>query len=112
MLDDREFARYWAENRIQFNPRGANALGHELRGKGVPASIIAETLADLDEEAAARKVLEAGVRRLAHLEPGDFRRKLGAYMARRGFSYEVIAPLVEEALEAVRCEALSEESEG
>ena len=111
MLDDREFARYWAENRIQFNPRGANALGHELRGKGVPASIIAETLADLDEEAAARKVLEAGVRRLAHLEPGDFRRKLGAYMARRGFSYEVIAPLVEEALEAVRCEALSEESE-
>jgi regulatory protein len=112
MLDDREFARYWAENRIQFNPRGANALGHELRGKGVPASIIAETLADLDEEAAARKVLEAGVRRLAHLEPGDFRRKLGAYMARRGFSYEVIAPLVEEALEAVRGEALSEESEG
>ena len=112
MLDDREFARYWAENRIQFNPRGANALGHELRGKGVPASIIAETLADLDEEAAARKVLEAGVRRLAHLEPGDFRRKLGAYMARRGFSYEVITPLVEEALEAVRGEALSEESEG
>ena len=112
MLDDREFARYWAENRIQFNPRGANALGHELRGKGIPASIIAETLADLDEEAAARKVLEAGVRRLAHLEPGDFRRKLGAYLARRGFSYEVIAPLVEEALEAVRGEALSEESEG
>jgi len=111
MLDDREFARYWAENRIQFNPRGANALGHELWGKGVPASIIAETLADLDEEAAARKVLEAGVRRLAHLEPGDFRRKLGAYMARRGFSYEVITPLVEEALEAVRGEALSEESE-
>lgn len=111
MLDDREFARYWAENRIQFNPRGANALGHELRAKGVPASIIAETLADLDEEAAARKVLEAGVRRLAHLEPGDFRRKLGAYMARRGFSYEVITPLVEEALEAVRGEALAEESE-
>jgi len=112
MLNDREFARYWMENRAQFNPRGASALGHELRGKGVPASIIAETLPDLDEESAARKVLEAGARRLAHLGPVEFRRKLGAYLARRGFSYEVIVPLVEEALEALRCEVLSQESEG
>jgi regulatory protein len=46
LLDDREFARYWVENRLQFNPRGARALRHELRGKGVSASVIADTLAD------------------------------------------------------------------
>jgi regulatory protein len=106
MLDDREFARYWVENRLQFNPRGARALGHELRQKGVPASIIADALVGFDEEAAARKASEAGARRLAHLEPDAFRRRLGAYLARRGFAYVVIAPLVEEMLDAVHCEVL------
>lgn len=108
LLDDREFARYWVENRLQFNPRGAYALRYELRGKGVPDAIIADALVDLDEEAAARQVAEAGARRLTHLEPRDFCRKLGAYMARRGFSYAVIKPLVEEMLDSGRCEALTD----
>jgi regulatory protein len=107
MLDDREFARYWVENRLQFNPRGARALSHELWEKGVPASIIADTLAGFDEQAAARKAAEAGASRLSHLDAGRFRRRLGAYLARRGFSYAVIKPLVGEMLEAVCCEALS-----
>ena len=105
LLDDREFARYWVENRLQFNPRGARGLRHELREKGVPAPIIADTLADLDEESAARKVAEAGARRLAHLETRDFRRRLKAYLARRGFSYEVIEPLIEEMVEKAQHEA-------
>jgi len=113
LLNDREFARYWVENRLQFNPRGARALRHELREKGVPAPVITDTLVDLDEEFAAHKAAEAGARRLAHLEPPDFRRRLGAYLARRGFSYAVVKPLVEEMLEAVRCEVLSNiESKG
>jgi len=108
LLDDREFARYWVENRLQFNPRGARVLRQELWQRGVPVSIIADTLAGLDEEVAARKAADAGARRLAHLEPRDFRRRLGAYLARRGFSYVVIETLVQEMLEAACCEALSD----
>jgi regulatory protein len=108
LLDDREFARYWVENRLQFNPRGARALRQELRQRGVSTSIITDTLAGLDEEVAARKAADAGARRLAHLEPRDFRRRLWAYLARRGFSYTVIETLVEEMLEAACCEALSD----
>jgi len=108
LLDDREFARYWVENRLQFNPRGARVLRQELWQRGVPDSIIADALAGLDEEAAARKAADAGARRLAHLEPGDFRRRLGAYLARRGFSYAVIETLVEEMLEAACGEASSD----
>jgi len=108
LLDDREFARYWVENRLQFNPRGTRALRQELWEKGVPDSALAEALEDFDEETAARKVAEAGARRMAHLEPPDFRRRLRAYMARRGFSYAVIEPLVEEMLEATHCEASSD----
>lgn len=105
LLDDREFARYWVENRAQFKPRGARALRQELWEKGVPDAIVAETLEGFDAEGAARRVAEAGARRMAHLDPRDFRRKLSAYMARRGFSYEIISPLIEEMLETVRCES-------
>ncbi len=106
LVDDGEFARYWVENRVQFKPRGARALHYELREKGIADSIIADALADLDEELAARQVAETGARRLTHLQARDFRRKLSAYMARRGFSYAVIAPLIEELLDAKSCETL------
>ena len=108
LLNDLEFARYWVENRMQFKPRGAYALRHELREKGVPASIIVAALKDFDEEAAARKAAEAGALRLAHPPSRDFRRKFQGYMARRGFSYALIEPLMVEMLEAAHCEDLSD----
>jgi regulatory protein len=112
LLNDREFARYWVENRLQFKPRGIRALRQELWEKGVPDAIVSETLEGLDEESAARAAAETGARRMARLEPNDFRRRLQTYMARRGFSFAVIKPLVEEMLEA-HCETLLdiEESE-
>jgi regulatory protein len=105
LLDDGEFANYWVENRVQFKPRGARALRQELWQKGIPDAVIAEALEDFDEQDAARRVAEAGARRMARLKPRDFRRKLSGYMARRGFSYAVIKPLVEEMLEKVSCES-------
>jgi regulatory protein len=105
LLDDGEFARYWVENRVQFKPRGARALRQELWEKGIPDAVIAEALERFDEQNAARRVAQAGARRMARLDPRDFRRKLSAYMARRGFSYAVIKPLVEEMLESTRCES-------
>ncbi|MGD8998738.1 MAG: RecX family transcriptional regulator [Anaerolineae bacterium] len=104
LLDDREFARYWVDNRARFNPRGLRGLRYEMRQKGVPRDIIEEALATFDVAAAARKVAEAGARRLSQEDPSAFRRKLQAYMARRGFSYEVIRPLVEERVEERRRE--------
>jgi regulatory protein len=104
LLDDREFARYWVDNRARFNPRGVRGLRHELRRKGVGHDVIDAALLDFDVQAAARKAAEAGARRLSREAPRDFRRKLKAYMARRGFSYAQIKPLIEEKLEERRAE--------
>jgi regulatory protein len=111
LLDDREFARYWVDNRERFNPRGLRGLRHELAQKGVSSEIIDEALATYDEEAAARRTAEAGARRLSLGDLSAFRRKLKAYMARRGFSYAVIIPLIEELVEERCCEE-DIESEG
>jgi len=111
LVDDREFANYWVDNRARFNPRGLRGLRYELRRRGVSHAIIDEALDSFDASAAASRVAEAGARRLSREAPDDFRRKLKAYMARRGFSYHLIKPLVEEKLEERRADE-NTESEG
>lgn len=95
LVDDRAFARYWVDNRFQFNPRGVFALRQELRQKGVDDATIEGVLATYDEEAAAQRAAEEAARRLQHLDPAAFRRRLGGYLRRRGFSFALIRPLVE-----------------
>jgi regulatory protein len=109
LLDDIGFANYWVENRIQFNPRGPHALRHELRQKGVADVVIREVLAEIDEESMARTAAATGFQRFAHLEESDIRRKLVAYLARRGFSYAIITPLVEEILTSRTSNATEDE---
>ena len=105
LLDDREFAHYWVDNRTRFNPRGLRGLRYELRQKGIASAIIDDVLATVDVESAARKAATKGARRLSNLNPRDFRRKLQAYLNRRGFSYSVIKPVVEEKLEEAHCQS-------
>ncbi|MFW6135910.1 MAG: RecX family transcriptional regulator [Chloroflexota bacterium] len=102
LLDDREFAKYWVDNRARFNPRGFRGLRHELQQRGVSRDVIDDALETFDVEAAARQAVEAGASRLSQEAPPDFRRKLQAYMARRGFSYAVTSPLVQEKLQEKR----------
>ena len=61
----------------------------ELRQKGIDVETIQSTLEGLDEETLA---YEAGLKkagRLKGLEWSDFRKKLGDFLSRRGFSYSV-----------------------
>ena len=101
LLDDLDFARYWVENRVSFNPR---MLRYELRQKGLSDETIAQALTDLDEEEGAYRVALRRGRRLAHLDQVSFRKKLGAHLLRRGFPYEVVNPTVERAWQELGAE--------
>jgi len=96
LLDDLAFARYWVENRSQFNPRGVAVLRRELVQKGVDERFIEQALAEYDEEAAAARAAEGLVRRLSGLDPATFRRRLHDHLARRGFPYAVIDSLIQQ----------------
>lgn len=98
LLSDARFAEDWIDNRVSFRPRGQTQLRFELRQKGVQESTIEEALqnAQLDEfklaEAAGTKL----ARRYAGLSWLDFRQKLSAALARRGFSYETAITVTRE----------------
>lgn len=95
LLDDAQFAAYWIEQREAFKPRSRLALGQELRQKGIGRDVIDAALEDFDEYAAAHKAADIAARRWTHLDEETFRTKLGRFLQRRGFSYEVVRETVE-----------------
>jgi regulatory protein len=99
-LDDAGFARFWTQNRSTFKPLSRRALRQELRDKGVADSVIQETLEDVDESSLAEQAARAQLRKWRGLAKRDFKQKLAAYLARRGFSYDttqdVAARLIDE----------------
>ena len=96
-LDDREFARFWVEQRNQFRPVAPRALRYELRQKGVDESVAQEIIDKLSDatsacEAAARSRL---YRWREETNPAQFRRKLGSFLQRRGFDWEVAQAVID-----------------
>lgn len=95
LLDDRAFARFWVENRESFRPRGKIALRYELRRKGVGEEAIDAAIQDVDESEGAYRVARTRALRLTRVDRETFRRRLGGYLSRRGFSYSVVRETVE-----------------
>jgi regulatory protein len=95
LLDDAAFARYWVDNRERFEPRSRRALRYELSQKGVPDAAIQAALDDLDEEDAAYRAASARLRRYARADEEMFRKRLGDFLARRGFGYGIVRDVLD-----------------
>ncbi len=96
-LNDAAFAEQWARARQERQGLGPARLARELKAKGVGEAEIAGALGSLRAERDVREVAaEAAARRLKGLRglpPEVGRRRLAAYLERRGFSAEVILDL-------------------
>ena len=112
VLSDQQFAEFWVENREQFNPRGARALSAELRQRGVDRETIEATVAPERDEERALAAAQKKLRGLAHADYQTFRKQLGGFLLRRGFSYGVSAGVVRQLWEQLHQEGAAEEDEG
>ncbi len=99
-LDDEDFARRWVENRATHRPRGKRLLQQELRNKGIDRETAREVIdqADLDEATDAEQIARRRLPSYAGDDPATIRRRLGAYLARRGYGYDVIRAALERVL--------------
>lgn len=94
LLNDEAFARYWLENRESFNPRGQKMLKRELIQKGIAAETVTEVVSAVDEGASALRAAQKRIRNWPTMDYREFERRLGGYLGRRGFGYEVIKSTV------------------
>src|SRR5438128_10728889 len=93
-VNDRTFAGFWIESREHFSPRGARALKNELRMKGVDREVLDELIdSGKDEERAmlAGRKKALSLVRIPDIDFATFRSRLGSFLQRRGFSYDITA---------------------
>jgi regulatory protein len=101
-LDDAAFARQLARGRMLASGQSRFRIRSELARKGVARDVadeaIEETLAaeDVDERAIIERVAAKKLRSLAKLDPITRRRRLYAFLARRGFSVDDIRRVVDD----------------
>jgi regulatory protein len=94
-LDDAAFAQFWRESRQSLSPRSGRLIRSELLSKGVDVETATGAVEGLDDEDSAYR---AAAKRLKSIQDDDFdtfRRRLGGFLTRRGFSYDVIRRVVD-----------------
>ncbi len=96
LIDDMAFARYWVEQRETFKPRGRRALRYELYQKGIDRQIVDMVVAEVDETVSAKKAARKKAKLWRELPEEQFYEKLGNYLKRRGFSYEIARSVTQE----------------
>lgn len=94
LANDDQFAQAWVENRNTFRPRSRRMMAMELKQKGLADEAIQSAVQNVDDEASAYEAAQKRAARFKGLEWNDFRKKLSEFLARRGYSYSVIAPVV------------------
>ncbi|HET9587953.1 MAG TPA: RecX family transcriptional regulator [Anaerolineales bacterium] len=94
LADDKQFARAWVENRTTFRPRSRRMMTMELRQKGLDEEAVKSAVEDVDDEVLAYEAAQKRANRFKDLEWNEFRKKLSDFLARRGFSYSIVAPVV------------------
>ncbi len=108
LVNDSDFARLWVENRSEFRPRGRRALRFELRRKGIRTEIIDQVLQDVDEDDLAYQAAARQLHKYQKVDWEEFRVKMLAFLARRGFNYSVAASIVEKVWKEVNTSSYSE----
>lgn len=99
LVQDQDYAKMWIENRNEFHPRSQRMMRYELRNKGISEQMIDNALAESKEDGElATRAAQRYARKLDPSNRMEFRKRLSAYLGRRGFSYGTIAPVIQNLL--------------
>lgn len=93
-LNDQEFARIYSESCLRAKPLGPKLLSQKLFKKGLNKELIEETIKEIyrqhDEVALAKRLLVKRTETYKALDSRTARKRKADYLARRGFSWDVI----------------------
>jgi regulatory protein len=96
-LDDREFAKWFIEQRQTFRPKGKHLLKLELLNKGISREIIEEALSSTESRTEFEVAKELAQKKLSFLHNYPIqkqREKIVSFLGRRGYSWDVISKVL------------------
>jgi regulatory protein len=91
LLDDAKFARAWVEDRKRQSPRGRRMLRYELLGRGIDPESIDQVTVDIDDRETALALARRKSQGLSAATYESFFARVGEFLRRRGFDYDVVA---------------------
>ena len=98
-LNDKEFIKLWVADRASIKPSGKKLLEIELKQKGVSEELAKRELNKLvdqkTENTMAQKALEKAQKQYRGLVGREKKQKITAYLARRGFNWNLIKELLD-----------------
>ena len=96
LIDDKKFAEWWIGQRIQFKSKSKRELISELRIKGIDKNTIEDVLYEvgIDEAKNAKKLIQKNKYKWKRYDKRTARKKMGEYLARKGFAWEIIKKVV------------------
>ncbi len=96
LINDGAFAIFWRENRESHRPRSRRLLELELRQKGVDTETISKAVLEVNDKLSAYNIAQKKARSLSGLDYPNFRKRLGAHLKQRGFSFELIYQTIDQ----------------
>lgn len=95
-INDADFARMWVSSRS--SGRSAKALAFELKRKGIERSIIDDALVEIDSEVEFKSAIDLvrAKSKYFKLEKVEAYPKIGGFLARRGYNYDIIKRVISE----------------
>ena len=98
---DYDFALWWKQQRNRFRLKSDSVIKMELKQKGIEREIIEQVFLKEEEEVVtdkekARQLVEKRFEKVKLLSKHEQYEKLGGYLARRGFSWDVIRRAIDD----------------
>lgn len=94
LIDDKEFAKWWIGQRLQFKYKSKRELQYELQIKGIDKEIINqlinESVSQEKEVEMAKKLLDKKKYMWRKYDGFERTRKMRAYLGRKGFEWDVV----------------------
>lgn len=102
-VNDREFAKWWIEQRTLVKPMGKRLIKMELNKKGIDKELIDEIFNEIenlvhDELEMARKLVQRKINKYKGFDRQKIYQRLGGFLSRRGFDYDTIKKTIDEVL--------------
>lgn len=92
LLDDKKFATWWVEQRLEFKFKSRRDISFELRQKGIDSNTIKNVLDDckIDEVKNAKELINKKLYKWQKYEEMERKQKVMQYLAGKGFNWDVI----------------------
>lgn len=100
-INDAAYAQEWAGQRLRSRGKGKAWIRYELRQKGISKPLIEEALGQVSEDEEYDSAMQLAQRkwRTTSGETADKKRKIGAFLMRRGFSGQLAGKVLRELIQ-------------